>query len=129
MKIIENEYDGNIIKKAVLDARLVNGLTADSNPMYLKNEKMTPYHWVDVELLDVNGRATQRGSVIVWDSRLQDNPERYAEGKVLPIEITLSGVSMGVAQEHLGNGRFDIESLGISLDDVKEHMIEEEEVI
>lgn len=129
MKIIENNYDGNIIKKVVLDARLVNGLTIDSNPMHLKNEKMTAYHWADVELLDVNGRATQRGSVIVWDSRLQDNPERYAEGKVLPIEITLNGVSIGVAQEHLGNGRFDIESLGIALEGIKEQLIEEEEVI
>tara|TARA_R110002072_G_scaffold7503_2_gene40968 strand:+ start:764785 stop:765174 length:390 start_codon:yes stop_codon:yes gene_type:complete len=129
MKIIENEYDGNIVKKVVLDARLLNSLTTDSNPMHLKNDNMTAYHWAEVELLDANGRATQRGSVIVWDSRLQDNPERYAEGKVLPIEITLSGVSKGVAQEHLGNGRFDIESLGISLDDVKEHMIDEEEVI
>jgi|TARA_R110002020_G_scaffold103640_3_gene242853 hypothetical protein len=129
MKIIENEYDGNIVKKVVLDARLLNGLTLDSNPMHLKNEKMTAYHWAEVELLDVNGRATQRGSVIVWDSRLQDNPERYAESKVLPIEITLSGDSIGVAQEHLGNGRFDIESLGISLGDVKEQVIEEGVVI
>ena len=87
MKIIENKYDGNIIKKVVLDARLVNGLTSDSNPMHLKNEKMTPYHWVDVELLDVNGRASQRGSAIVWDTRFQDNPQRYAEGKIIPIEI------------------------------------------
>lgn len=129
MKIIENNYGGNTIKKVVLDARLVNGLTIDSNPMHLKNEKMTAYHWVDVELLDVNGRVTQRGSAIVWDSRFQDNPERYAEGKIIPIEITLNGVSKGVAQEHLGNGRFDIESLGISLEGIKEQLIEEKEVI
>jgi hypothetical protein len=129
MKIIENEYDGNIIKKVVLDARLSTSLTHDSIPMHLKNEKMTAYHWVGVELLDANGRPTQSGSAIVWDKRLQENPGRYAEGKILPVEISLNGVSKGVAQEHLGNGRFDIEALGISLKSFEEQFIEEEEVI
>jgi hypothetical protein len=129
MKIIENEFNGMTIRKAVLEARLVNGLVKDAHPKYLQNEKETPYHWIEVELLNQDNGPTQRGSVIVWDKNLQENPSRYAEGKTITIEIALEGNGAGVAQEHMTNGRFDIASLGLSLNAIKEQVIDQEMVV
>ena len=125
MKIIKNEFGGNTIRKVVLDAKLINGLELGANPRFLQNEKETPYHWVEVELQALENGTTQNGSVIVWDKNFQDNPNRYAEGKTISIEIALDGVGQGIAQEHISNGRFDVASLGLAL----EQLVDQEMVM
>ena len=129
MKIIKNEFGGVTIRKVVLEAKLINGLELGANPRLLQNEKETPYHWVDVELLNLENGTTQNGSAIVWDKNFQDTPNRYAEGKTITVEIALDGIGQGVAQEHMTNGRFDIASLGLSLHSAKEQLVEKELVL
>lgn len=129
MKIIEKIFDGITVKKVVLAARIMNGLVPESEPLFLKNEKMTPYHWVEVELLDGSGEIIQHGSAIIWDKRFKDNPSRYVDGKEIAVEITLNGPEAGVAQEHLASGRFDIEALGISTSLFADKVVQAESVL
>lgn len=129
MKIIKNEFGGVITRKVVLDAVLINGIEKDANPRLLQNEKETPYHWVNVELQNLENGTSQVGSVIVWHTNFMDSPNKYAEGKSIKVEIALEGDGMGVAQEHITNGRFDLASLGLSLNALKEQVVEQEMVI
>jgi len=129
MRVIERIFNGTTIKKVVVDARIETGLTTDSKPRFLDNEKMTEYHWVDVAILDAQGHEMQRGAAIVWDKRFKENPARYMEGKTFPVEITLTGPGAGVAQEHMSSGRFDLEAMGITLEDVSTQVVPKAEVI
>ncbi|WP_417861353.1 hypothetical protein [Winogradskyella sediminis] len=102
---------------AVMTATVQSTLSPDAEASKLKNEKATPYHWLNVAIKDNNG-DTQNGSAILWDKLFKQNPTDYVEGKTISIEIQLNGDAIGAAQVHLGNGRFDIANL-ITADELK----------
>lgn len=116
MRVIKDSYSGFHLGVDFIEIITgVGPVQATKSGDKFNDGEPTKFRWLTGKLKSTG----QQGSVLIWETNFQAQPDKYEASKDLEIRILLEGDYKGSAQEYLGGGAFDISDIGLSEDQVR----------